>query len=418
MSLKTKLCRYTVRFFPCPYYDIIAVETWLEDMAAEGLFVYKIISAMDLAVFERREPMQVRFRLEVETDGFVKMLQDEKGPSEEQLELSKEFGWEYIAQYGQFYIFCNHDSGAREMNTDPAVQAMALDIAGKSHRPSWITIAFVFISVILNFVRERPLSFLASGGAFALSIYLFTIFLLAVWVWFIIHEYKIYRFYRKLQDALNNGEDWADEGMRRLSPYSSNWRKWPKWFIYRRMMVLMLILGMSAILIMFWNEESVYLPLGSYEGTLPFPTIQSFAGADGNDYIPNPYSEEPNPSVCEEASIVASQYTSYTELARVKTRDEKWIGGYLHVAYYEMRGSLLARILAWELYRDSKPGRWAALDASHLNADYAYMYLYYNEEPTMIIRKKNIVVMATFSQYEECEQIPEEVWSAVICDSV
>ena len=48
------------RLVPCPCYEVEACESWLTDMAAEGLFVEKL--GRTLARFRRGTPCAVRYR--------------------------------------------------------------------------------------------------------------------------------------------------------------------------------------------------------------------------------------------------------------------------------------------------------------------------------------------------------------------
>ena len=52
-------------------------------------------------------------------------------PDEAQVELCAQYRWEYVARHGQFYIYRSADPSARELNTDPKVQALALNAVKK-----------------------------------------------------------------------------------------------------------------------------------------------------------------------------------------------------------------------------------------------------------------------------------------------
>lgn len=56
--------KYRNRIPPCPAYDIPAMESWLEDMAAKGLHLSKDGFFGPTVSFEEGPPRRERFRLE------------------------------------------------------------------------------------------------------------------------------------------------------------------------------------------------------------------------------------------------------------------------------------------------------------------------------------------------------------------
>ena len=51
------------RLSPCPFYDVERTESWLQDMAQNGLFLEKDGIGCGLACFQRGEPKEVHYRL-------------------------------------------------------------------------------------------------------------------------------------------------------------------------------------------------------------------------------------------------------------------------------------------------------------------------------------------------------------------
>ena len=54
------------------------------------------------------------------------LFRDVDTPEPEEAALCEHFGWEFVARYQQFYIYRSFRQDAREPNTDPQVQALAL----------------------------------------------------------------------------------------------------------------------------------------------------------------------------------------------------------------------------------------------------------------------------------------------------
>ncbi|MFS0575066.1 DUF2812 domain-containing protein [Sporosarcina sp. 179-K 3D1 HS] len=101
---------------PSDYWRIGKHESWLADLAAQGLHLKKMGS--NFARFEKGEPRQTRYRIDVSI---------EQKMSPEQIQLYAENGWEYVTKRGDFYVFSSPvERHAPELHTDPAEQAYTL----------------------------------------------------------------------------------------------------------------------------------------------------------------------------------------------------------------------------------------------------------------------------------------------------
>ena len=117
--------RYRYRIPPCPAYDIPAMESWLEDMAAEGLHLSKDGFFGLFTTFEEGPPKKERFRLEP-TDPRNGLFSEEYDPEDEAVQMLPQMGWTYRARRGQLYIYSTDDPTAPELHTDPQVQALTM----------------------------------------------------------------------------------------------------------------------------------------------------------------------------------------------------------------------------------------------------------------------------------------------------
>ena len=97
------------KIVPISLYDIPGMERWLEEQAKEGLFPIFLDA---WATFTPTGVPGTRFRLEP-------WGKEGKGPSEEQLELYRQAGWEYILTVGRaYYLFFNPDPNAPDLYSD------------------------------------------------------------------------------------------------------------------------------------------------------------------------------------------------------------------------------------------------------------------------------------------------------------
>jgi len=99
--------------------DAAAIETWLEDKAADGWR----LSGFDrrfwrvAGKFDRAKPCLTRYRL-------TPLPRKELKPDEEQWELCEAQGWHYVATIPyRFHIWRTDDETVPEMDTDPVTQA-------------------------------------------------------------------------------------------------------------------------------------------------------------------------------------------------------------------------------------------------------------------------------------------------------
>ena len=113
------------RYPPCPDYDVEAMESWLSDMAAKGLVLTRDGFFFGFGNFEKTEPKTMRYRLEASK--YRSGTLNEYNPPEEAQELYEAMGWQYVAARGNFHIYCTEDPEARELHTDPQVQAITID---------------------------------------------------------------------------------------------------------------------------------------------------------------------------------------------------------------------------------------------------------------------------------------------------
>ena len=333
-------------------------------------------------------------------------------PDPEQSEISKKYAWEYVAKLRDFYIYRSSAPEARELNTDPDVQALALNAVKKRARGSLITpLIILFIYPVVLTHGCFLLSTIALGTVWMILAVIFGLLMVVSNVRAFVHLKRIQKSLKR-EGYINSDTDWKKERSRYFS------RK-----------IVMTVLGIILICIFLraWGNsvtDENNIPLDDYKGTIPFATIKDFAGDGCSDYSLTMSGLFSGINTVEEGSDwVAPRYIVYNEHAEIKRADGKMIDGGLYVEYCELRNPTLARLCAEEFYRldrfKRRPFRSLdPLEAPKLEADYVVAYRNDVHFPTVIIQRGNIVVHADFYQTSSNYEMPLDEWAKIICDSI
>ena len=212
--MSDKSIRYAYRICPCFSYDVEGIQTWLEDMAAQGLVLEADGTFLGIFTFQKTTPKKCQYRLAPikEKKGFFSDSLD--GPDAEEQEFSKHCGWEYLVRYGSFYIYRATGDDVRPLHTDPAVHSMALEALKKQQHGSIISLILNFI--IYSLVSHNLFSFFRSGTVigltFLLSLIFFGIWLVGSSIAAII---RLSRYQKRLQrgDDLEQRKTWKKNAL-------------------------------------------------------------------------------------------------------------------------------------------------------------------------------------------------------------
>lgn len=315
------------RLVPCPCYEVEACESWLTDMAAQGLFVEKL--GRTLARFRRGLPQTVRYRL---TAARLKGSWLDVVPSEPlstEKALYAEYGWEFICSQQEFFLYACRGPQAPELHTDPAVQALSLKMARKS--AWWALIggnAVLVIQFALN-GRGRLARLFVEMPLLSCCMYLYffgALFLAAR------DLYNILQLSRRLR--LGYAPD-----------HRKNWHP-TAWVnrISRGITVCAFFLG---ILLAFWMfvQFSSRQPIKDYQGPLPFATLQDLT--DGTLV----QDEDEYNTLERRHSLLAPTILEYSESGVILQGEEAPWDPSLSVQYYDTRSPWLAKLLVNDLHQ-------------------------------------------------------------------
>ena len=127
---------------PVSDYDIQGIESWLQDMALQGLYLKKYRPLF--CTFTPGPAKKTRYRLEPCRRGL-----DDDLPAD-MLDLYEEYGWEYVGDVNrEMLIFSTQDEEATELHTDPAIQGERWKKLYKQARLGTVVTPLLTLLVIL-----------------------------------------------------------------------------------------------------------------------------------------------------------------------------------------------------------------------------------------------------------------------------
>ena len=408
MSKTYKAGQHIYRVLPCPSYEISCLENWMSDMAEAGFHLVKDGIFAGIATFEYREPEKVKYRLEA-TEKNTSMWSDDGGePDPEQVELSRQYSWEYVAKLKDFYIYRSADTSARELNTDPEVQALALNAVKKRQRDAIVSSLILLVLYPIILTKGCLLLTTISMGTWWMA------FMLLFAVLLIADEIRAFCHLKRVQRKLMDEGNYSSE---------TDWKKSMAPYYCRKIVKTVLAIVLICAFLRAWgvsitNENKILL--AEYSGTIPFATMRDFAGEGSKGYEETMTGLSMGFNTIEEkADLLAPRCIEFNEHARVQKADGSYIDGGLDVDYCEMRTQGLAHLLIQEMRRMDKMKKgFQLIDAPTLDADEVIAYMNDLHWPTVIIRKGNVVAKAYFYQFSSAYTMTIEEWAGMICDSL
>ncbi len=396
--------RYAYRLPPCPAYDVEGIESWLSAMAGKGLVLGKDGYFAGFGIFEKTTPRALRYRLEASPKK-IGALSDSAFPTEEAEELYAAYGWRYVGPWGQFFVYCADSPEARELNTDPEVQALALSVVRKRERAGLFDTCFWLLIYPALYFRGgivRPL--LTAPTPLAILTFILAVWILVRSIARVVH---LHRLGKRLAggQSLNHEKDWQKRSLR-----------------YRagRLLFPALILVWCGFLLSAWSDDiqdTHKIPLSEYQGDIPFATVADFFPEGETTLSDNGYSN----SIKERANLFFPRMLDYRENSLIALPDGSAASGALDVEYIEAISPALAREIARECVSQAR--RQKRYEARSLppfeNMDYAAGYTEYF--PTVVLQKGTRVLIATYYGYSHSgfsDGVPYETWTAVLAGSM
>ena len=392
------------RVSPCPPYDVEGTESWLTDLARRGLFLKRDGFFAGIGAFERREPAEVRYRLEASEKPVGLMSETDAPP--EVVELSASCGWEYLGARGQFFVYRTEDAASQELNTDPQVQALAVNAVRKRQLQAFLTSLFWLVIYPLLLRRTGIVLLILNVGS------LLTLSGAALAVWSLVRELRAALLLGKLRKKLragsppDHGKNWKRRAYRNLAG------GWALGILFAVWIGFALNAWQAA------DRGTGEIPLADYTGKPPFATLAELAPA--GEYIPE--NLQWTNTVLERSDPLAPRSIIWDETATILLPEGADVSGGLHVRYFQTISPLLARIGAWEYeLRARWSGRCEPLELPEgaldgLPVDSAFAYLDEVRFPAVVLRAGDVLIWAQFYQTGSEKILPED-WIRTLAES-
>lgn len=329
--MSDKNIRYAYRTCPCFAYDVEGIQTWLEDMATQGLVLEADGTFLGFFTFQKTTPRKCRYRLAPIKDkkGFFSDSSD--GPSEEEQEFSEKCGWEYLVRYGSFYIYRATGENVRPLHTDPTVHAMALGAIKKKQREAIFTAISYFI--IYSIASHELFNFFRAGAVIGLA---FLLSLIGYGFWLVGSSIAAIVRLSRYQKRLQQGDDLEQ---------SKNWKEKALFVrctkLFPIVCFLVFLFGWLHSLSMAYNN----IPLTEYPQDPPFAVLE--------DIFPEAEIDR---------TAIFGDYNTFIHYSTALSENYEWrqedsvatdTGSYhciLRIEHHETVGKLWAKGLFWDYY--------------------------------------------------------------------
>lgn len=434
--------KFHYRLPPCPSYDIEGIESWLSELAEKGLFLDPEGYVFGMFQFQKGTPRKAKYRLEPITAKSAVYVQSTEDPEPEALGLSEEFGWEYLGQFRDFYIYRSFDPNVRELNTDPVVQAMALDAVKKRHLFFLVVCLITLTSWLLGFLgnpnslrltmeadsleRFTRLSLVAVCVPLAVLIFVkpktgnkksellprIAVLVLLVflnvlsyltadaatplldildrgWLWWILLAGCMvsstaailisYLHIRALQNRLSKGGHLDRE---------KNWRKGRFLRLFPAVLPFLLLFSLNVSRIYGGRPEEA-IPIENFPQEVPFSTIADLAPE--REYIP--ITRNANNMVRCWSHILSPVNYDWAEQAYLDAEDGSRYGGDLSITYHEAANETIAKRLVAE-YAGTRQQDDSLIPETIDSDDFDFLAIYKGVHYGILLRKGNTVINA------------------------
>ena len=402
--MSEKKVKHVYRLCPCDRGDVEGIQSWLEDMAMEGLFLADDGVFCGVFTFERGLPKRVIYRLDVAQKRKPRFFDDGDDLSDEELEIYRSMGWKYLLQYGDFRIYRTEDQNALELNTETETHAITINFLKKKYRSSWISSCLMVLFWLVYSQSGLGYGFrlaVAFGLLFVVGLY--GIMLRSV----IMPLLSAFRF-RRYEKRLLSGDTLT---------HRVEWKKTAALNIAMRALSIVLLIGLLLGFLSGFVNATEELPNKEYPGDPPFATAEDVFpnGTISNDGVWLDYGTYLT------GRNAVSESVEWNESCDVVTPEGEKYHCSFRISYHETVAEWIAKGLEADYYKYDATRyhgkRFQDLEAPELGIDSVRVYTSYGTL-TVLMRHGNRVVHAVISLNNDNNQNQWLLWAKVMAEQL
>lgn len=388
--------KYTHRFPPCPVYDVETMESWLEELARRGLLLSRGGSFCGFVELEKTAPRAMRYRMQPLTH---QGLFEDRDVDEEVVEMAEACGWSYLCRIGEYGVFGTEDPAARELDTDPQVQAVSVGRLYRRKRRSVFVSSGLFLLTLALTIWYGPVFLLLQNG---LTCFL----IMALWLVGGVLDIRELRWLGRTRKKLSLGEHLFR---------SKNWQV-HCWRHRISALCAVLLIGLFYGSWLFHSlvdwEDSRWEPLTA-ASQVPFADMEDLGGGE---LQPDNLISHSNHRA-QRTTVLAARQMKLRQSGRVLRDGACTLSGTLKVEYYELRTPWLAR----ELFRELKQQalrRAGSTAAEPLALPTEQEYIDIDHFPMLLLQDGSRVLRAELVQYSDSPGCTLAQWTGQMAQSI
>lgn len=387
------------RYPPCPVYEIGKLESWLSDLASEGWLLEKQSAFFGYLIFRKDKPQTAHYRLEAIGKRQSRFNGDDpQEPFPEARAMYESFGWTFVMQYREFFLYRSLDPSPRELHTDPEIQAITIK---QLNRRLWTALIRAILLAVFHVVLgifAYPFSLaMAMGSLFWGG------FLLLMLQQFLDQLRFLHRL-RQLRARLLRGEPLQ---------HRQDWRKGARSHAFREGLIQILSFVVLIAAVFTVVRSKTYIPLEEMTADPPFVTLEDLATPKQEALVIN----QINNGRCKQwRDPLFPQVWDYIDGGGIRYEDGTETAGLIEIQYCEAAFPWLARAVAREFtrfYRVSS-GLWRSETSVYalpeLGLDYAVGFENQFGLIRVVLAEGNRAVCCRFSLDDEKGIFTTENW--------
>ncbi len=376
------------RFIPCSLYCTDKIESWLEEMAADGYILYTF-SRFDYAVFFKDKPQNIKYHL---------CLKGRGKHRSETLKLMQKYGWETTCETKNLVVFSSQSPIPFEK--DDETNLTTLRDQAINYRSKQNIISFIFPLLIIAsyiFFNDVAIDAVKFGiGALLTPISMIS-FLIA---WQIIEIIDIRTYKKHINDKNAHIKNTSKIN---LCLYTAKYISVAA--IFLSFMILLISPSPEA------SSDILYDSISKNENP-PFATVEDFV--TGNATKKGDPETDPGALYNKWSNAVSELNYFWHENHDYLHSDGTTENIRLLVSYHEASNPILAKHLIWDYYWDDKASKITS-DVNKISGydiDYGITYRNWNFL-VVIAQKGNTIIKAEFESVRLTEEEPFEVTESI-----